>query len=162
MLRIWDAPHIPTGALGRQPGGEETGAVAAGEFPKVPPWVFFFLGKFSCSILWLPPYQEGPVLSHSPPLQLGRDCPSQDPTRPNFQLSLAGAHGLPGFTTSSLFPSLRLKATRSLLVLLKPCLAGEGAVNSALSQEPCGRPSGCWPGAAVALVPVLVPGTFLS
>ena len=52
--------------------GEETGAVAAGEFPKVPQRVFFFLRKSSCSILWLPLYKEGPVLSHSPPLQLGR------------------------------------------------------------------------------------------
>ena len=52
--------------------GEETGAVAAGEFPKVPRRVFFFLGKSCCSILWLPPYKEGPVLSHSPAVQLGR------------------------------------------------------------------------------------------
>ena len=52
-------------------GGVETGGVAAGEFPKVPWRVFFFLGKSSCSILWLPLYKEGPVLSHSPPLQLG-------------------------------------------------------------------------------------------
>ena len=34
--------------------------------------VFFFLGKSSCSILWLPPYKEGHILSHTPPLQLGR------------------------------------------------------------------------------------------
>ena len=43
-----------------------------GHSPKCPQRVFFFLGKSSCSILWLPPYKEGPVLSHSPPLQLGR------------------------------------------------------------------------------------------
>ena len=53
-------------------GGEETGAVAAGEFPKVPQRVFFFLGKILLLILWLPPYKEGPDLSHSPPLQLGQ------------------------------------------------------------------------------------------
>ena len=53
-------------------GGEETEAVAAGEFPKVPQRVFFFLGKSSCSILWLPPYKEGPHLSHSPSVQLDR------------------------------------------------------------------------------------------
>ena len=52
--------------------GEETGAVAAGEFPKVPPRVFFFLGKILLLNPWLPPYKEGPVLSHSPPLQLGQ------------------------------------------------------------------------------------------
>ena len=53
-------------------GGEETGAVAAGEFPKVPQRVFFFLGKILLLILWLPPYKEGPDLSHSSPLQLGQ------------------------------------------------------------------------------------------
>ena len=81
---------------------------------------------------------------------------------PNFQLSSASARGLPGFSTSSLFPSLRLQATRSLTVLLRPCLAGEGAVNPALSQESCRRPGRGGPGAAAALVPALVPGTFLS
>ena len=75
---VWTLPggcaHSPvewhTTWTGWWPGGEEAGAVAAGEFPKVPPRVFFFLGKSSCSILQLPPYKEGPVLSHSPPLQL--------------------------------------------------------------------------------------------
>ena len=47
-------------------------------------------------------------------------------------------------------------------MLLKPCSAGEGAVNLALSQESCGRPSGHGPGATVTLVLALVPGTFLS
>ena len=37
----------------RQLGGEDTGAVAAGEFPKLPPGVLFFLRKSSCSILLL-------------------------------------------------------------------------------------------------------------
>ena len=63
-------------------------------------------------------------------------------------------------TTSSLFPSLRIQATRSLTVLLQPCLAGEGAVNPALSQESCDRLGGRGPGVAVALAPGLVPGTF--
>ena len=162
--------HSPVGAHSLQrggwPGGEETGAVAAGEFPKVPLRVFFFLGKSSCSILWLPLYKEGPVFSLSPPFQLDQDCPGQGPTRPNSQLSPAGAHGLHGFTTSSLFPSLWLQATRSLMVLLQPCLAGEGAISLALSQESCGRCGRHGPGAAVALVPVpvpmMVPVTFLS
>ena len=43
--------HSPVGVhppwMGRWPGGEKTGAVAAGEFPKVPLRVFFFWGK-SC------------------------------------------------------------------------------------------------------------------
>ena len=66
----FNIPHTPKGAQGGCPGGEETGAAAAGEFPKVPLRVFFFLRKSSCSILRLPPYKEGPVLSHSPLLQL--------------------------------------------------------------------------------------------
>ena len=51
-------------------GGEEAGAAAAGEFPKLSPSVSFFHFSFSrissCSILTLL------VLSHSPPLQLDR------------------------------------------------------------------------------------------
>ena len=150
--------HLPQ--TGGWPGGEETGTAAAGEFSKVPRRDFFFLGKSSCSILLLPPYKEGPVLSHSPPLQLDQGLSGSVSHRPNSQLSPASAHSLHGFTTSSLFPSLRLQAIRSLWVLLKPCLAGEGAINLALSQESCGRSSRCGPGAAVALFPVLVPGTF--
>ena len=146
-------------------GGEKAGAAAMGEFPKLPQSVSFFsLFRFEKILLLNPaaPYKEGPVLSHSPPLKLGMGLSRSGPTVPNSQLSPVGAHSLCGFTTLSLFLSLRLQATRSLSVLLKPCLAGEGAVNPALSQESCGRPSGCGPGATVALVPVLVPGTFLS
>ena len=143
-----------------QPGGEETGAAAVGEFPKLPQCLF----HFEKILLLNPatPYKERPVLSHSPPLQLDWDCQGQGPTWPNSPLSPASAHCLCGFTSLPLFPSLRLQATRSLLVLLKPCLAGEGDINLAASQESCVRPVMLWPGAAVALVPVLVPGTFLS
>ena len=42
-----------------------------GNSPKCPRGSFSFWEKSSCSILWLPPYKEGPDLSHSPPLQLG-------------------------------------------------------------------------------------------
>ena len=45
------------------------------------------------------PYKGGPVLSHSPPLWLDQDCLGQGPTGPDSQLSLAGTHGLCGFTT---------------------------------------------------------------
>ena len=65
-----DVPHTPTGGVGgiELLGGEETGAAAAGEFPKLPPRVslslslslsfffffhFFFLRNSSCSILLL-------------------------------------------------------------------------------------------------------------
>ena len=52
-------------------GGEETGAVAAAEFPKVPLRVFFFLGKSSCLILWLPLYKEGSVTQPTSPARPG-------------------------------------------------------------------------------------------
>ena len=160
MLQIWARcpPHLQ-GNTGQQ-SGEETGAAAAGEFPKLHQSVFLF----EKILLFNPPapYKEGPVFLLSPPLQLDRDCLGQGPTQPNSQLSAAGAPSLRVFTTSSLFPSLRLQATRSLTVLLKPCLAGEGAISSALSQESCSRTSRYGPGDAVALAPALVPGTFSS
>ena len=53
-------------------GGEETGAVAAGEFPKVPQRVFFFLGN----ILLLNPV--------APSVQ-GRACPLTQPPSPARQ-----------------------------------------------------------------------------
>ena len=108
VLWIWSPyPHTSVGMqMGGWLGGEETGAVAAGKLPKVPPRVFFFLGKSSCSILQLPPYKEGPVLLLSPPLQLDQDCLGQGPTQSKSQLFPAGAHGLHRFTTSFLFQSL--------------------------------------------------------
>ena len=87
-------------------GEEETGAVAAGEFLKVSQRVFFFLGK----ILLLTPV--------APSVQ-GRAWPLTQPTSPAWpgavrvrispaQLStlLSQRPWSPGFTTSSLFPSL--------------------------------------------------------
>ena len=53
--------------------GEETGVAAAGEFPKLPLSVSFFSSfLFEKFLLLNPaaPYKEGPVLSHSLPLQL--------------------------------------------------------------------------------------------
>ena len=156
-----DIPHTPWEAPSGQPGGEETGAAAAGKFPSAPKGLFHFE-----KILLLNPatssYMEGPVLSHSPPLQL------------DWGLSGSGLHTaqfstLPGwcpwclwvYHTLSLFPYCDVKQL-GLLVLLKCCLAGEGALSSALSQESCCRPGRHGPGAAAALVPALVPGTFLS
>ena len=43
-----------------------------GNSPKCPRGSFSFWEKSSCSLLWPSPYKEGPDLSHSPPLQLGR------------------------------------------------------------------------------------------
>ena len=102
------------------------------------------------------------MLSHSPPLQLGRGLSGSGPHKAQLSSLLSQRLASPCVFHLSLFPSLRLQATRSLTVLLRPCLAEEGAVNLALSQESFGRPRMGGPGAAAALVPALVPGTFLS
>ena len=107
-----------------------------GNSPKCPRGSFYFWEKSSCSLLCLPPYKEGPVLSHSPPLQLAQGLSGSGSHMPNFQLSLSSAPSLPGFSTSSLFPSLGLQATRSLTVLLRPCLAGEGALTQLFPRSP--------------------------
>ena len=109
--------------------------------PQSAPKVFFFLGK-SCSILRLPWYKEGPVPSLSPPLQVDCYCLGQGPTWPNSQLSPAGAHGLRGFPTLSLFPSLQLQATRSLLVLLKPVWQGREPLAQLSPRSPAAGPAG--------------------
>ena len=74
-----DIPHTPVGVPGGCPGGEEAGAAAAGEFPQSAPEGLFLFEKI---LLLNPvaPYKEGPVLSHSPPLQLDQDCLGQGPT----------------------------------------------------------------------------------
>ena len=146
---------------GRCQGGEETGAVAAQEFPKVPLRVFFFWGKSSCSILRLPPYKEGPDLSHRPPLQLGGACPGQDHKRPNFQLSSASACGLPGFSLV-LIPLPATSSSQVSLSVAQVLFGRGGSINSALSQESYSRPVRDGLRTAAALVPVLVPGNFLS
>ena len=130
--------------------------------PQTAPESLFILGKILLLNPVAPSIPGRACLLTQPPLQLDQDCPSQDPTQPNSQLSPASAHGLHGFTTWSLFPSLRPQATRSLSMLLNPCLAGEGAVNLALSQESCSRHCGHGPGSAASLVLMLVPGTILD
>ena len=65
-----------------QPGGEESGAAAAGEFSKLPLSVSFFsLFLFEKFLLLNPatPYKEGPVLSHGPPFQLDRGLSGSGP-----------------------------------------------------------------------------------
>ena len=65
--------HFPVDVHSPQRGGgaeRRLELLLQGKSPKSFSGVFFFLGKSSCSILWLPPYKEGPVLSHSPSLQL--------------------------------------------------------------------------------------------
>ena len=131
-----------------QLGGEEVELAAAGEFPKLPPSVSFLAFSF-----WKIPHAQASIQG---PALLQRQFSNQtgairvrarhgltlNSSQPVSTVSV-GAHRPHVFATSSLFPSLWLQATRSLLVLLKPCLAGEGAVDPALSQKPCGRPCGC-------------------
>ena len=106
------------------------------------PQSVFFLGKSSCSIPQLPLYKEGPVLSHSPPLQLDQGLSRSGPHTAQLSTLPSWHPQSPCvYHTSSLFPSLCLQATRSLLVLLKPCLEWEGAINFAVSQESYSRPS---------------------
>ena len=70
-MRAWCLPHPHGSTLWR--GGEEAGAAAAGQLPKLPLSVSFFsLFLFENFLLLNPatPYKEGPVLSRSPPFQL--------------------------------------------------------------------------------------------
>ena len=123
------------------------------------PRVFFFLRKSSCSALRL--HRRMPVFSNSPPLRLHRGLSVSGPKMAELSALPSSSQGLRCvYHTLSLFPSLQPQATESLSVLLKPSLAGEGAVNPALSQESCSRPSGPRPGAAVALVPHWSQGPF--
>ena len=94
-------PHLH-GSSG-QPDGKETGAAAAGEFPKVPRRVFFFFEKI---ILLNPaaPYKEGPVLSHSPPLQLDQELSRSGPHMAQFSTLPSQHHGFSVFTTYSPYP----------------------------------------------------------
>ena len=122
---------------------------------------FFFLRNSSCSIL-LPHTRKG-LSSHRP------TSPARPGTvrvrawhRTSLKSPLQVYMVSVGLPLRPYSPPCNYQATRYLSVLLKPCLAGQGAVNLALSQESCGRPGGRRPGAVVTLVPALVRGTFLS
>ena len=90
------------------------------------------------------PYMEGPVLSLSPSLLLDQECPGQGPTWPSSQLSPTGLlrQWSSWVNHLSLFPSLRLQATRSLSGCCStPVWQGRGLLPP-LSQESCCRPCG--------------------
>ena len=136
--------------------------------PQTAPECLFLFEK----ILLLNPasqYKEGPVLSHSPPLQLDVGLSGSGPV--TAQLStLPSQH--PWSLVSVCLPHfviIPLPATSSNQVSLTAAqpLFGRGReLLTPLSQESCCRPGGHGPGATVTLVPVLVlaqvPGTFLS
>ena len=135
-----DAPHTPTGVSGCWVE-RRLKLMLQQNSPKCPQGSFFGgagnLPAQSCGSLCTRKCLSSHTAHFS---SYSRDCPGQGRTGPNSQLSPSSAHGLGGFTTSSLFPSLRIQATRSLMVLCRPCLSGEGAINLALSQESCSRP----------------------
>ena len=108
----------------------------------MPPRVFFFLRKSSCSIL--PLHTRKGLSSCTAHLSsYTGDSLGQSPTWPNSQLSTAGAHSLCGFTNHFVLIPLPVTSSNQVsLRLIKPCVAGEGAVSSALSQESWGRTSG--------------------
>ena len=149
------APHSPTGAPGCWV--DRRLELLLQNSPKSPQGSFSF---------WENPPQSCCCIQ-------GRACPLAQPTSPARlgTVQVRAPHGPtlnfphPTPTVSVCLP-LRpcsppcdFKET-GLLVLLKPCLAGKLAVCSLLGVLHQAR--GHRPGAAFALVPVLVPGTFLS
>ena len=152
-------PHLH-GSSG-QPDGKETGAAAAGEFPKVPRRVFFFFEKI---ILLNPaaPYKEGPVLSHSPPLQLDQELSRSGPHMAQFSTLPSQCTRSPWVYHFVLIP---LPATSSNQI--SGCCSnlvwqGRGPSTRLSPRSPAAGLAGSGPGAAAALVPALVPGTLLS
>ena len=67
---------------------------------RIPPSALEYLFLFEKILLLNPaaPYKEGPVLSHSPPLQLHWGQSGSESNMAHSQLSPAGAHSLCGFT----------------------------------------------------------------
>ena len=122
----WGLPHLCGSAL--LLGGEEAGAAAAGEFPKLLPSVSFLsLFLFEKFLLLNPtaPYLEGPVLSHSPSLQLDQGMSGSEPI--TAQLST-----LPSWPTQSpwvyhivLIPHLATSSNHVSLGAAQP-LCGKG------------------------------------
>ena len=133
-----------------------------GNSPKCPRGSFSFWEKSSCLILWLPLYKEGPDLSHSPPLQLGRG------------LSRSGSHTAQLSTLLSqhlwspwVFHFVLIPLPDFRQPGLSQCCSGlvwqqMGPLTWLSPRSPAAGPARGWPGAAATLVPVLVPGTFLS
>ena len=137
---------------------------AGGEFLKLPLSVSFFHFFFETFLLPNPaaPYKKGPVLSHSPPLRLDLGLSGSGPHTAQLSTLPSQRSWSPWVYHLVLIPLPETSSNQVFSVVLKPCLAGEGSINLTLSQESRGRPGWYGPGAAVALVPELVPGTFLS
>ena len=110
------------------------------------PLVFFFFLKNSPHSSPLLQTSVLPLTQPNSPTRPGTDWVRVHhcPTLPSRCPVSVGTHSPCVFATLSLFSTLWFQASRSLLVLLKPCLAGEGAIDLVLSQESCGRPCGHW------------------
>ena len=145
------------------PGGEDTGDVAPGKFPKVFLRVYFFLEKSSCSILPLPLYKEEPILSHSPPLQLDQGLSRSGPHTAQLStlpsLAPTASVGLPLHPYS---PPCDFKQPGLCQCCSNRVSQGKEPLTRVFPRSPVAGLVGAKPGAAVALVPTLVPGTFLS
>ena len=120
-------------------GGEEAGMTAAGELPKES--LFSLFKKF---FLLNPaaPYKEGPVLSHSPPLQLDRGLCRSGPITAQLTTLYSWHTLFPWVYHFILIPLPVTSSNQVSLGAAQTLFAGEGAINLALSQESCGRPYG--------------------
>ena len=149
----------------------------------VPGWVARWRGDWSCCFREVP--QSAPevlflfgkilLLNTVAPSVQGRSCPLTQPTSParpgtvHVRAQFGPTLNLPQPATTVslclphfiLFPSLRPQAPRYLSVLFKLCSAGEGAVTSSLPRV-LQQARWVWALGCSPLVPMLVPGTYLS
>ena len=142
VLWIWAwYPHSPVGKPGVQVD-RKLELLLQENSPKCPRGTFSFWEN--------PPSQSCSSLRTRKGLS---SCTAHSPARPELVGSgphMAQFSALPArlpqspwvYHTSSLFPSVTPQATRSLLVLLNPCLAGEGASNWLSSRSPATGPLG--------------------
>ena len=128
-----------------QPG--EAGAAAVGEFSQQllnASFLFFLFEKF---LLFKPASPNKHLDSHIAQLShQTRDYLGKGLSWPNSsQLgsTVSAVHAAPVCLLLCPSSPMQLQASKSILMLLKPsCLAGEGAIDLALLQESCSRPSG--------------------
>ena len=131
-----------------------------------PEYLSFFFFTFSEKFLLLnpaTPYKEGPVLSHSPPLQLDRGLSVSGPNTAQLSTLPSWEHmvsvGLPLHSYSRAPRDLKQPG-------LSQCCSnlvwkGRGPLTWFSPSSPAAGPAGAWPGATVTLVPLLVPRTLL-
>ena len=116
---------------------------------------FSFWEKSSCSFLWLPPYKEGPDLSHSPPLQLGQGLSGSGSYAAQLSTLLSQHPRSPWVFHFVLIP-LPATSGNQVSESIAQALFGSGggrksgSLPGVLQQAPHGRAWGCSrPGASV-------------